>query len=350
MDIEHEVFNFEYSNARLFSLFNYLLKFMQDFLSMRTASFLLTATFLLLTSCVATPQDIARDRQSRSNLDQDPAISLKTVAVGEFTLHYSETGEVGDPVIVFIHGTPGSWRSLGRMMTRTELQNAARMISIDRPGWGDSIIQGQRSEPDFEKQSELIVPLLAKLKQEAPDQPLILAGHSYGGSISPFLAYKYPEYIDGVLMAASAIDPKLGKPRWYNYAASIWPISRLIDQRLQIANDEIWGVAKALRMMDTWWQTSTLPLIYVQGEDDELVHPGNMDFAEKMFPKNSGRVVRLKNQGHLLHVQRRDLLSELTLEVLEKSKMYLASRKNNPDNRSTDITEATNLCTDSEIC
>ena len=104
-------------------------------------------------------------------------------------------------------------------------------------------------------------------------------GHSYGGSIAPFLAYSYPELVDGVLMAASAIDPVLGKPRWYNYAASLWPISRLIDERLQIANDEIWGVAPALQQLESWWATASIPMIYVQGEEDELVHPDNLDFA-----------------------------------------------------------------------
>jgi pimeloyl-ACP methyl ester carboxylesterase len=276
-----------------------------------------------LSACSATPEDITQDRRSRADLDRDPNISLKQFQIGDFSLRYAESGDIGKPTVVFIHGTPGSWRSLGRMMIRPELQESLRMVSIDRPGWGDSLLADKRSEPDFRAQSLLIAPLLEQLKQETNGEPLILAGHSYGGSISPYLAYAYPHLVNGVLMAASAIDPKLGRPRWYNWAASTWPISRLIDERLQIANDEIWGVAKALREIEDWWQTVEIPLTFVQGEEDELVHPRNLDFAETRFPPNNSRVVRLEEQGHLLHVQRRDLLSELTLDLITRSRAYL---------------------------
>ena len=302
-----------------------------------------------LVSCVATPEAISQDRRSRATIEQDPAITLKQLQVGDFTLHYAESGEPGNATVVFVHGTPGSWRSLGRLMTRPELQDALRMVAIDRPGWGNSLLDDQRSEPDFDLQARLIVPLLQKLKEETNGQPLILAGHSYGGSISPYLAFRYPELVDGVLMAASAIDPELGRPRWYNYAASVWPISRLIDERLQIANDEIWGVAPALRELESWWQTTTIPLTYVQGEDDELVHPENLSFAEQSLPPANTRVVRLTEQGHLLHVQRRDLLSELTLDLLARTRIYLATGID-PLN-TTEFAERSNSCVEvTELC
>ena len=101
----------------------------------------------------------------------------------------------------------------------------------------------------------------------------------------------------------------------------------MIDERLQIANDEIWGVANALSELEDWWQTVEIPLTFVQGEEDELVHPRNLDFAEAQFPQNNSRVIRLQEQGHLLHVQRRDLLSELTLDLISRSKTYMLSQK-----------------------
>ncbi|MDT8398565.1 MAG: alpha/beta hydrolase [Pseudomonadales bacterium] len=278
--------------------------------------------FLLLSllACSATPEDVTRDRQSRNTLEENPAISLKFFNVGDFQLQYAEAGDIGKPTIVFVHGTPGSWRSLGRLLTSPELQERARLVSIDRPGWGGSVLpDDKRSEPDFAAQAELITPLLRQLKQESGGKSLILVGHSYGGSISPYIAYAHPELVDGLFMASSAIDPELGKPRWYNWAASTWLVAHLIDNRLVKANDEIWGVYDALETLRPWWQSVTIPMIYMQGEEDELVDPRNLDFAEQVLPTEHTRVVRLPEQGHLVHIQQRELITSLALELLDQS-------------------------------
>ena len=244
------------------------------------------------------------------------------MAVGAFNLHYADTGEVGKPTVVLIHGTPGSWRALSLLFQNQELRQAARLVSIDRPGWGNSQLLGKEAEGDFHEQVRLIEPLIRKLKQESEGQPLVLVGHSYGASISPFFAYKYPELVDGIVMAAGAIDPELGKPRWYNYAANVWPVSVLIDEGLQKANVEIWGVHDALSELEPWWRTVDIPMVYLQGEDDELVHPDNLDFAESHLPAEYTRVVRLPDQGHFLHRQRADLIGELALDTLRQTESY----------------------------
>jgi len=237
-------------------------------------------------------------------------------AIGDFALHYAETGTQGMPVVVFIHGTPGSWRTFAGVMESAQLQARARLVAIDRTGWGLSALPGRATEPDFAAQAALIVPLLQKLRAESPGQPLVLAGHSYGGSIAPYIAYQYPDLVDGLLIAAGAIDPVLGKPRWYNHAANLWPISRLLEERLAKANDEIWGVHEALATLEPWWDEADIPIIFVQGDHDRLVSPGNLDFAERRLVGPRNKVVRLPGQGHLLQVYERPLLVALTLELL----------------------------------
>jgi pimeloyl-ACP methyl ester carboxylesterase len=271
---------------------------------------------LLLSACASSAEEINRGQQSRNSLASDPNLTLHSMAIGDFELQYAEAGEVGKPTIVFIHGTPGSWRSLGRMLTASELKQRARLISIDRPGWGGSPLQDKDTEGSFAAQVDLIEPLLRKLKAESGGQELILVGHSYGASISPYIAYTYPELVDGLLMASGAIDPQLGKPRWYNRAAAVWPISRMIDDRLVKANVEIWGVYDALKTLEPWWQSVSIPMIYMQGEEDELVHPRNLDFAEHFLPPANTKVVRIPDQGHLVHRQQTALITTLVLELL----------------------------------
>lgn len=273
----------------------------------------------LLAACTSGPQQGASQVSYGNDLAIALGASLQTLAVGNFDLHYAEAGEVGKPTVVFIHGTPGSWRALGRLLGHRELRNAARLVAIDRPGWGGSPLLDKEAEGSFAEQVKLIAPLLQQLKAESGNQPMILVGHSLGASYAPYIAYRHPELIDGVLMAAGAIDPELGKPRWYNYAAKIWPISRLIDVGLQKANVEIWGVHDALTELEPWWQQASIPMIYMQGEEDELVDPRNLDYAENVLPQDVTRVVRIPNQSHFVHRQQEQLIAELTLELLAKT-------------------------------
>ena len=274
----------------------------------------------LISACAGPPAQstASRDQQYRINLSTNPSVSIQAITTGPFSLQYAESGTAGSPTIVFIHGTPGSWRSLGSMLAYPELQEKARLVSIDRPGWGGSPLHDKETEGSFAEQAKLIEPLLRQLKRESNNQALILVGHSLGASISPYIAYKYPELVDGLLMAAGAIDPELGKPRWYNHAASVWPISRLIDDRLVKANVEIWGVYEALAQLKPWWQSVTIPMIYMQGEDDELVDPRNLDFAEQSLPKTYTKIVRIPGQSHFVHRQQTELIAELTLELMDK--------------------------------
>jgi pimeloyl-ACP methyl ester carboxylesterase len=245
------------------------------------------------------------------------ALPRHHLEIDNFRLHYADTGGTGMPVVVLLHGTPGSWRSLGRVMESADLQQRARLVSIDRPGWGASALPGKSTEPDFAAQAALMVPLLRQLKEESGAAALVLAGHSYGGSMAAWIAFKHPELVDSLLIASGAIDPVLGKPRWYNYAANIWPVSRLLDTRLLKANAEIWGVSPALEELESWWANAQIPIIFVQGEKDRLVSPGNLDFAEQRLPAPWSKIIRLPEQGHLLHVQQRPLLVALILELLQ---------------------------------
>ncbi len=280
-----------------------------------------TIFIFVLTTCANPPQQASSDQRLRQNLAANLNVTLRSMAIGSFNLHYAEAGTTGKPTIVFVHGTPGSWRSLRNPLGNPELRRQARLISIDRPGWGGSPLLDKETEGSFAEQVKLIEPLLRRLKVESDGQSLILVGHSYGASISPYIAYMHPELVDGLLMVSGAIDPELGKPRWYNRAASVWPISRMIDDRLIKANVEIWGVYDALKTLEPWWQTVSIPMIYMQGEEDELVDPRNLNFAEDFLPQGNTRVVRIPNQGHLVHRQQGELIATLALELLSETEV-----------------------------
>ena len=140
----------------------------------------------LLSGCSTAPQQITPTQRARDSLTDNSNITLKSMVVGDFQLQYAEAGDLGKPTIVFIHGTSGSWRSLGRLMISPQFNQRTRLISIDRPGWGGSPLMDKETEGSFAAQVALIEPLLSKVKAESGGQPLILVGHSYGASISPY--------------------------------------------------------------------------------------------------------------------------------------------------------------------
>ncbi len=74
------------------------------------------------------------DTQVRENT----AITHDYIQQQDFKLFFASAGAVDKPAVVFIHGTPGSWRAGARYLTEPALLERARVVVLDRPGWGES--------------------------------------------------------------------------------------------------------------------------------------------------------------------------------------------------------------------
>src|SRR3546814_14744460 len=59
------------------------------------------------------------------------------------SLAYVSVGEPGRPVVVFVHGTPGSWSDFVHFLAEPALLDQAWLVSLDRPGWGGSSMAKQ---------------------------------------------------------------------------------------------------------------------------------------------------------------------------------------------------------------
>jgi pimeloyl-ACP methyl ester carboxylesterase len=121
-------------------------------------------------------------------LPAEPKPTGSFAQVGKLRIHYLERPGSGTP-IVLIHGLPGTaedWEDV------TPLLTGHRTIAIDRPGFGYST----GGYVPFDRQLEAIHELLAKLHVVRP----ILAGHSYGGTISLGFAERYPSEVRGLVL------------------------------------------------------------------------------------------------------------------------------------------------------
>ena len=264
---------------------------------------------LMLASCL-TPEPIKEQREIRNNaVTVNPVIAqARYLETDNFRLQYREIGTADLGVVLWIHGTPGGWGHGIRLMINEEFTSEVKIVGIDRPGWGEShYLDEAKLIPSFADQADLIAPLLTKLREDNPGVPVILAGHSLGGSLAPAVAVHYPHLVDGVIIAAGGVDPKLTGPRWYNRLASTWLVQRFIDDRMKAANVEVYSLRPQLRELESRWDELTVPVIGIQGAEDELVHPRNLDYVSERF--SNSHAVMLEGQGHLLQVERSELIA-----------------------------------------
>ncbi|MFK7730673.1 MAG: alpha/beta fold hydrolase [Pseudomonadales bacterium] len=214
--------------------------------------------------------------------------------------------------LVFVHGTPGSWEHWAYFLMHEQLQSEAMLVSLDRAGWGASSVDDQAQAIDFAYQSLAIAAVLRDLRENHEIQRIVLVGHSLGASIVPRVAMDHPELVDAVLILAGSLDPQLGGPRWFNRLAAIPGVYWLLPQALEFSNREIMGLRDNLLAMNSRWAELKQPVRIVQGMQDKLVYPENINFLERMLPASQLQATRLETAGHLLHLEQRPLLlSEL---------------------------------------
>lgn len=274
-------------------------------------------TLLLGVSACMVPEPIKEEREHIENLvKNNPDIKHHYLREGSNVLHYAANGNPQKPALVIIHGTPGSWQQYARYTLNEALLEHFYVMVIDRPGWGESVLGGGTAIASFAQQAEIISLLLKKLRADSRGQPVILMGHSLGGSIIPQVAMDYPELVDGLLLFAGTVAPELSTPRWFNYLGNIPLVNYLIGNDMYRANLEVFALKDNTAAMASRWQELKAEVIAVQGTEDELVYPANSDYIEANFNPETTTVIRLEGVGHLFPMTMRTEVVEWAVTLL----------------------------------
>lgn len=269
---------------------------------------LLLAAVALVGACVSfgppSPEEAFRGR---------PRPESRVVALpGGRRLHVEATGPDDGRLVLFVHGTPGSWNDFAHVMADPVLASRARLVSIDRPGWGGS---SERLEPALADQASALAELL---KRRASGLPAIVVGFSLGGPIAARLAMDDPRLVAGLVLVSPSIDPELEGTTWYQ-AIGRWPlVHRLLPDALARADEELRPLAGELRRLLPRWSEITVPVTVLQGDDDALVDPASADFAERVLTRAPVTVERIPDQGHLIPWERPELIATAVLDLLER--------------------------------
>lgn len=224
--------------------------------------------------------------------------------VDEQRMQFAWSGNPQKRPVIFVHGSPGSWKGWAHFLLNKKWQNDFHLIAVDRPGYGGS--NAGVTEPTLSRQSKDI---LGVLKFNKSGLLPILVGHSYGGPVIAKAAIDYPEKIAGVIFVASSVDPSLEENAWYQELATWWPIRNIIPNDLRVCNEEILALKEELQVNLFKWSLIKAKIAIIHGESDNLVPVANMDFIKSKT--NSDLIiesVRVPGLNHFVPWQRPDLI------------------------------------------
>lgn len=227
------------------------------------------------------------------------------------TIHFAEAGEAGGPLVIFVHGSPGSLSAFIDFLADTLLTSRARVVTTDRPGFGHSTFG--IAEPSLARQALCLKPLL----ETNTSGPVILVGHSLGGPVIARMAMDYPDLVDGLVLVAPSIDPELEpNETWFRAPLATPFLSWILPRSLRASNEEIYQLKPQLNEMLPLWKDIRCPVVVIQGEKDGLVPAGNADFAAKMLVNAPVTILRKPDMGHFVPWTNPELIQEAVLGLL----------------------------------
>jgi pimeloyl-ACP methyl ester carboxylesterase len=229
-------------------------------------------------------------------------------------IHYVKSGDETKPLILFIHGSPGSLSAFIHFLVDSSLIHKTLMVSPDRPGFGYSNFGN--AEPSLQKQAEILKPILEKYKA---NRPIILVGHSLGGPLIARMAMDYPELVDGMIIVAGSIAPDLEpNETWFRAPLATPFLSWIVPGSFRASNQEIYHLKPELEKMLPLWKNIKCPVTVIQGMGDVLVPHQNADFAEKMLVNTSVEVIRVEGMNHFVPWSNPELIHDAILKMLQK--------------------------------
>lgn len=255
------------------------------------------------------------------------------VEINDLKVHYQRYGD-GLPAMILLHGfgaSTFSWREVIK-----PLGAHGTVIAFDRPGFGLTerpLPQTWNGENPYtiDFQAELVIGLM-----DALDIPRgFLIGNSAGGTVALYVALKYPQRVEGLVLVDAAIYRGGGAPAWIRplldtpqmnrlgpwfvrslageqgitFLRSAWhDPSKITDEviagyrkPLQTKNWDraLWELTKASRASDLSQRLDEvrLPVLVITGDNDRIVPTEESIRLARELP--NARLVVIPNCGHV---------------------------------------------------
>lgn len=223
--------------------------------------------------------------------------SIKLDSIYDHPLRWVEVSTLEKdtlPIVLFVHGAPGSANNFYEFLADTTLLSCARLISVDRLGYsphdqGESVVS-------IQKQSDALAKVLAHYHYPWN----LVVGHSYGGPIVSNFAIDHPEKVKAAILLAPALDPEnekiLGIAKLTEWKTTKW----MVPDLFMVAAEEKNAHVDELNQLLPKWENVAVPFVHMHGTKDGLVPYENIEFSKEVIPKEFLQIVSIKNGDHLL--------------------------------------------------
>lgn len=243
----------------------------------------------------------------------------KFIMAGSTALHVCDS-QAGEKCVVLLHGY------LESMLVWEDfipyLYKEVRVITLDLPGHGISVVTGEIHTMDF------LADTIADALKALGIEKCTLVGHSMGGYVALAFCERHPEMLDGLVLFSSTPNPdtpekaenrrreialvKAGKKDMLARVApaagfAVQNRTRMRDyiedltEQVFITEDE--GIVALLNGMiarrdqNEMLRRSPVPQLFILGKKDNYIPP---EAAEKIIAEHpQAKVVWLENSGHM---------------------------------------------------
>ena len=248
----------------------------------------------------------------------------RLVTFDEYQIHIKETGK-GKPAVIIEAGLGSGYDVYNAL--QTAISPLTKVVSYDRPGLGESgKSPNPRTLPNYVNELRLL------LQKENINAPYILVGHSLGGLIMRYYAYKYPNEVAGIVLIDCIPEG------WLNYLMSthskeeIDKLNRVIDPELNhsegVVKEEWQEFKNNCELIKGIQLLKHIPIRVITaiqyGEDQKALgyHPEDMQIwaqmqANFMSTSTNAKQIITDKSGHSVQLTEPELIIDAIKELVE---------------------------------
>jgi pimeloyl-ACP methyl ester carboxylesterase len=229
------------------------------------------------------------------------------LSIEDAQLHYITIGDNHKPVLILLHGSPGSWDNWVAMLSKTQLLDYYFILAIDRIPYNKTTIDGAYS---LQEQSQFLAPIIAKYCDSC-----MVAGHSYGGALALQMGSDYEQQISTIVSIAGTIADPYQEPKWYNYAVSYSPARWLLSDDFMASNREMCRLKEDLLQLNQELSGFSNKVILIQGGKDFLVNPRSVDYIKALMVNAELEIYNLPEGDHFLIWTEKDKMESIFISL-----------------------------------
>jgi len=212
------------------------------------------------------------------------------------------------PVLIFVHGSPGSGMDFKRYLKDRDLNQNANLITYDRVGYG--MDTNEEVLNDLEKELQVLHQIIPVKDMKK----VILIGYSYGGTIVAAAQKKYRSKI----LLAPAIKGDL-EPMFWLLNLYKWKFTRSIIPNVfkNAAQEKIHHLTE-LPAYEEKWNTSPSHVKSMHGDKDRIVPFANSLFLQSKFDRDQFELITIPDGNHGLVWNQFDWIKSEILKEIKK--------------------------------